>query len=85
MRERIQAMRHALHDRLVALRPGRDFGYFLTQRGMFSYTGLTPAQVEKLRDQHGVYMLRSGRICVAGLNEGNVEATAQGIAAVIGD
>jgi aromatic-amino-acid transaminase len=52
---------------------GRDFGYFLTQRGMFSYTGLSAAQVDRLREEHGVYLVRSGRMCVAGLNSGNVD------------
>ena len=83
MRERINAMRRALHDRLVALVPGRDFGYFLSQRGMFSYTGLSAAQVDTLREQHAVYLIRSGRICVAGLNTGNVGRTAQAMAAVL--
>jgi aromatic-amino-acid transaminase len=51
---------------------------------MFSYTGLTAAQVDRLRDEHAVYMLRSGRMCVAGLNRSNVEATAVALAAVLG-
>jgi aromatic-amino-acid transaminase len=83
MRERIAAMRVALHARLSALVPGRDVGYFLTQRGMFSYTGLGVAQVDRLREEFGVYLVRSGRICVAGLNTGNVERTAAAMAAVI--
>ena len=83
MRERILAMRTKLHAVLATRLPGRDFDYLLTQRGMFSYTGMTPAQVDLLRDVHGVYMLRSGRICVAGLNSGNVEATALAMAAVL--
>src|SRR5574343_603329 len=83
MRERIQAMRQRLHDVLAAKLPGRDFGYFLTQRGMFSYTGLSPAQVDRLREEFGVYLVRSGRMCVAGLNNGNVEATANAMAAVL--
>jgi len=83
MRGRIAAMRRALHDRLVALLPGRDFSYFLTQRGMFSYTGLSPEQVQRLRDEHAVYLIRSGRICVAGLNADNVGRTAEAIAAVL--
>ena len=68
MRTRILSMRQALHAVLRAKMPGRDFDYFLTQRGMFSYTGLSPAQVDRLREQHGVYVIRSGRLCVAGLN-----------------
>jgi aromatic-amino-acid transaminase len=83
MRERIQAMRRALHEVLSARVPGRDFGYLLTQRGMFSYTGLSAQQVDRLRDEHAVYLIRSGRMCVAGLNRGNVERTAQAFAAVL--
>jgi aromatic-amino-acid transaminase len=83
MRERILAMRRSLHAVLSAKRPERDFGYFLSQRGMFSYTGLSAAQVDRLRDEFGVYLVRSGRMCVAGLNTGNVERTAVAMAAVI--
>ncbi len=83
MRERIAAMRRRLHDLLAARCPGRDFGYFLSQRGMFSYTGLNPAQVDRLRSEFGVYILRSGRLCVAGLSTRNVERTAAAIAAVL--
>jgi aromatic-amino-acid transaminase len=85
MRERIQAMRRSLHGVLAAKVPGRDFGYFLSQRGMFSYTGLSPRQVDRLRDEFAVYVLRSGRMCVAGLNRGNVDATARAMAAVLAD
>jgi aromatic-amino-acid transaminase len=84
MRERILTMRHRLHAVLSAKKPGREFGYFLSQRGMFSYTGLTAAQVDRLREEFAVYLVRSGRICVAGLNTGNVERTAEAMAAVIG-
>ena len=83
MRERIQTMRRQLHDALSAQRPGRDFSYFLTQRGMFSYTGLSPQQVERLREEFGVYLIRSGRMCVAGLNSRNVARTATAMAAVL--
>jgi aromatic-amino-acid transaminase len=83
MRERILAMRNALFDVLSAKVRGRNFDYFLTQRGMFSYTGLSPAQVDRLREEFGVYILRSGRMCIAGLNTRNVEATAHAISAVI--
>lgn len=83
MRERIAAMRRSLHGVLSAKKPGRDFGYFLSQRGMFSYTGLSATQVDRLREEFGVYLVRSGRLCVAGLNTGNVERTASAIAAVI--
>jgi len=65
--------------------PGRDFGYFLSQRGMFSYTGLNAAQVDLLRERHAVYLVRSGRMCVAGLNNGNVQTVAEAMAAVLGN
>ena len=83
MRERILAMRRQLHAVLSAKLPGRDLDYFLTQHGMFSYTGLSEAQVDRLREEFAVYLVRSGRICVAGLNTGNVEATAVAMAAVM--
>ena len=50
---------------------------------MFSYTGLSAAQVDRLRDEHAVYLIRSGRICVAGLNTGNVNRTAEAMAKVL--
>jgi aromatic-amino-acid transaminase len=83
MRTRIQTMRRSLHAVLAAKLPDRDFSYFLSQRGMFSYTGLSAAQVDRLREEFGVYLVRSGRICVAGLNTGNVERTATAMAAVL--
>ena len=83
MRLRMAAMRKALHEQLCALRPGHDFAYLLHQRGMFSYTGLTAQQVDRLREQEAVYLIRSGRMCVAGLNSGNVARVAGAMAAVI--
>jgi aromatic-amino-acid transaminase len=85
MRDRIRAMRRALFDVLSAKLPGRDFNYFLTQKGMFSYTGLSPEQCDRLREAHAVYLVRSGRMCVAGLNSRNVEATAQAMADVLAE
>ena len=83
MRQRIQAMRRKLHDVLTAKVPARNFDYILSQQGMFSYTGLSPAQVERLREEFAVYLIRSGRMCVAGLNTSNVEPTAVAMAAVL--
>jgi aromatic-amino-acid transaminase len=84
MRQRILAMRQRLHAVLQARCPGHDVGYVLRQRGMFSYTGLSPLQVDRLREQHAVYLIRSGRVCVAGLNSRNVERAGEAIAAVMG-
>lgn len=83
MRARIQEMRKRLHAVLSAKLPGRNVDYFITQRGMFSYTGLSPEQVDRLKDEHGVYLVRTGRMCVAGLNQHNVEAVANAMAAVL--
>lgn len=83
MRLRMLDMRRQLHEVLSAKLPGRDLGYFLSQRGMFSYTGLSPEQVDVLREQHALYLLRSGRMCVAGLNSRNVASAAEALAAVL--
>ncbi|MBN9408519.1 MAG: aspartate/tyrosine/aromatic aminotransferase [Burkholderiales bacterium] len=84
MRGRIKAMRQGLFDVLDARFKGeRDFNYFLTQRGMFSYTGLSEAQVARLLKDHGVYLVRSGRMCMSGLSTRNVERVAEAVAAVL--
>ncbi|MDY0887310.1 aromatic amino acid transaminase [Kosakonia sp. CFBP8986] len=83
MRTRIKAMRQTLVDALNAAMPTGDFTYLLKQRGMFSYTGLSAAQVERLREEFGIYLVSSGRICVAGLNNRNVHRVAQAFAAVM--
>ncbi len=83
MRQRMAAMRIALHAALTRRVQDADFGYLLRQRGMFSYTGLSSQQVDRLRDQHAIYLLRSGRLCVTGLNPRNVETVAEAIATVM--
>jgi aromatic-amino-acid transaminase len=83
MRVRIKAMRQKLYDVLSAKVAGKDFSYLLNQRGMFSYTGLNAAQVDRLREEFAVYMVKSGRMCVAGLNLQNVEKVANSMAAVM--
>ena len=87
MRQRIKVMRQRLYDGVVARMsdrvPGRDVRYFIDQRGMFSYTGVSPEQADALRVEHGVYVLRSGRMCAAGLNANNVDAVAKAFAAVL--
>jgi aromatic-amino-acid transaminase len=89
MRERIHALRQRLHQsltqRLRAAGDTRSVDHFITQRGMFSYTGLSPAQCDRLREEHALYLVRSGRMCAAGLNPNNVEAVAAALAAVMLD
>jgi len=83
MRERIRALRHGFVDALHTRVPSADFGFVLAQRGMFSYTGLSAAQVARLREEFSVYAVDTGRICVAALNSRNVEHVADAIAAVV--
>lgn len=83
MRTRIISMRQTLVKVLKAEMPDRNFDYLLQQRGMFSYTGLSAEQVDRLRDEFGVYLIASGRMCVAGLNSSNVQRVAKAFAAVM--
>ena len=76
MRERIRAMRAALVAKLKERGVARDFGFVMQQRGMFSYSGLTAAQVDRLREEHGIYAVSTRRICVAALNNRNIDAAA---------
>ena len=83
MRDRIRAMRAGLVERLKANGVTSDLDYVVRQRGMFSYSGLSAAQVERLRTEFGVYAVSSGRICVASLNKGNLDTVAKAMAAVM--
>lgn len=82
MRDRIRAMRTSLVAKLKA-EGAPNFDFINVQRGMFSYTGLTAAQVEKMRAEYGIYAVGTGRICVAALNTKNIDYVAKAIAAVI--
>ncbi|WP_353094911.1 amino acid aminotransferase [Methylibium sp.] len=83
MRQRIKAMRVALVEKLQAAGVKGDLSYITTQQGMFSYSGLNAAQMQRLRGEFGIYGVDSGRICVAALNRHNLDAVAKAIAAVI--
>ncbi|UPG86081.1 aspartate/tyrosine/aromatic aminotransferase [Luteibacter aegosomatis] len=80
MRERIRAMRRGLVERLAK---AGDFGFIANQRGMFSYSGLSSAQVDRLREEFGIYAVGTGRICVAALNDHNIDRVADAIAKVV--
>lgn len=82
MRQRIKEMRTALQQGLSAAVPGVDMSHIVEQNGMFSYSGLSKEQMIALREEHGVYGLDSGRICVAALNPGNLDKVIGAIAAV---
>jgi len=83
MRDRIRAMRTGLVQRLRENGVNQDFSFVERQRGMFSYSGLNPKQVERLRDECGIYAVGTGRICLAAMNSRNIDAVAKAIAAVI--
>jgi aromatic-amino-acid transaminase len=83
MRKRIIAMRTAIHDQLVGRIDDKMCARYLAQRGMFTYTGLSASQVARLRHEHAVYLLVSGRMCVAGLNTKNVSYVADAILEVL--
>ena len=83
MRERIKVMRKQLVEKIRAIRADFDLGFIVDQRGMFSYSGLTKAQVHRLRDEYSIYAIDSGRICVAALNSKNIDYVAQAIAKVL--
>ena len=81
MRERIHAMRAGLVEKLAA-HGAPQFAFIQQQAGMFSYSGLSRAQVDRLREEYGIYALGTGRICVAALNRGNLDYVAEAVAAV---
>lgn len=85
MRTRMLEMRARLHAGMKARAPTLNVDYLLTQRGMFSYTGLSAAQVQKLQIEHGIFAVGSGRICVSGLRDDNVDRVAEAIAKVMQD
>jgi len=83
MRERIKAMRQGLLQGLQAEGVTADFSFVTHQRGMFSYTGLSEAQVSRLRDEFAVYAVSTGRVCMAALNQQNLPRVCKAIAAVL--
>ncbi len=83
MRGRIHAMRECFVSGLAAAGVQRDFAFITRQHGMFSFTGLTKEQVRRLREEHSIYIVDSGRINVAGLTDSNLPIVCQAIAAVI--
>jgi aromatic-amino-acid transaminase len=83
MRDRIRKMRKLFVQGLQDVGVKGDFSFITNQNGMFSFTGLSPEQVEKLRDEYSIYMVRSSRICVAAMNEKNVGYICNAIAATM--
>ncbi|MBP8924348.1 MAG: aspartate/tyrosine/aromatic aminotransferase [Pseudomonadales bacterium] len=83
VRGRINAMRVLLAERLVDNAADIDFSFIRRQKGMFSFLGISPAQVDRLRAEFGVYMIGSTRINLAGINHGNIDYLAESLHAVL--
>ncbi|WP_417597233.1 aromatic amino acid transaminase [Oceanospirillum sp.] len=83
MRTRIHRMRTELVKNLSALSEERDFSFIAGQKGMFSYSGLSRDEVKYLKDKYAIYAVDSGRINIAGINDGNLERLSQAIAEAI--
>ena len=83
MRDRIKAVRSELVAKIRAIRSDHDFSFVVRQRGLFSYSGLSKAQVARLREEYCLYAIDSGRICVAAINSRNMDYVAKAIASVL--
>ena len=83
MRDRIAGMRQVFVDTLKAKGVAQDFSFLITQKGMFSFSGLTKAHVDALKEKYGIYIVGSGRINVAGMTPGNMDALCTAIADVL--
>lgn len=83
MRQRLKEMRHLLVDALNARAAHRDWSHLLRANGMFSYLGVTPDQVQRLKSEFGIYLVDSGRINVCGITAANVEHLADSVTVVL--
>lgn len=83
MRERIRRMRRLFVEKLHGEGLERDFSFIEKQNGMFSFSGLEPRVVDELRQKYSLYIVRSGRICVAAMNEKNIDYICRAIASVL--
>lgn len=83
MRDRINSLRALLVAKLAAKNAPQDFSFIQRQRGMFSFLGITPQQVQRLKDEYSIYMVNSSRISIAGINQGNIDYLADSIVAVL--
>lgn len=83
MRARIKEMRQKFVDTLKEKGAKQDFGFIIRQNGMFSFSGLTPEQVDRLKDEFAIYAVRSGRINVAGITNANIGYLCESIVKVL--
>jgi aspartate/tyrosine/aromatic aminotransferase len=82
MRDRINTMRRRFVESMAEAGSTRDWSFIQRQRGMFSFSGLTPVQVDQLRSEYAIYIVGNGRINVAGMTEANLPPLCRAIAAV---
>ena len=83
MRDRIWQMRELFVAKLKEQGVQQDFSFMTQQNGMFSFSGLNKDQVVRLKNEFAVYIVGSGRISVAGITSGNIDALCQAIAKVL--
>ncbi|SDK11672.1 aromatic amino acid transaminase [Microbulbifer yueqingensis] len=83
MRERINGLRAGVVESLAAAGAPGDFSFIREQKGMFSFLGITPEQVQRLQDEYSIYMVDSSRISIAGLSQGNMEYFCKAVASVL--
>ena len=83
MRSRIAEMRVQFVTQMKGVAPQQDFSFLLDQKGMFSFSGLTPMQVDRLKSEFSIYIVGSGRINVAGITPANIDRLCSSIAAVL--
>lgn len=83
MRDRINGMRQRFVDVMQSKAPNHDFSFIGRQQGMFSFSGLSPVQVDELRTKHSIYIVGSGRINIAGITESNIDPLCTAIASVL--
>ena len=84
MRERIHRVRAQFVEALKAAGVSRDFSFLQRQNGMFSFTGLTQEQAIELREKYSIYIVNSGRISVAGINDKNLPKLVEAFKALVG-
>jgi aromatic-amino-acid transaminase len=83
MRDRINGMRAQFADALERHARGRQFGFLRRGRGMFSLVGLSPEQVDRLREEHAIYIVRDSRVNVAGMTAETMDPLCTAIASVL--
>lgn len=83
MRDRINGLRAGLVESLAAAGAARDFGFIQHQKGMFSFLGITPEQVQRLQKEYSIYMVDSSRISISGLSQQNMEYFCKAVANVL--